>query len=188
MSHLLNKLMVINERTCWNVWTFSKSYYASLDFYRVLPPTTNFSPPTVFSLTLHHFACVHFVDKTLSSLLRCLDMKQPESRRTELTRSLTCVSFLHFYVGCCVVFSCVIPEELFCFLCVTHFSCLRSLSSEERGRKSVIDVGGSIQNKPTVHCKLNFKFITSSPWMHPVQTPDMLMRLWGRLKWKFDCS
>lgn len=66
---------------------------------------------------------------------------------------LSCLSFLPcrcrgFF------FSCVIPQKLFCFLCVTHF-CLHVVSSEERGRKSVIDVGG------TPRCTANLILNTS---------------------------
>lgn len=53
----------------------------------------------------------------------------------------------------CCFFLCH-PSGALCFLHVTHF-CLRMVSREEQGRKSVTGVGASIWNKPTTHRKAN---------------------------------
>lgn len=90
-------------------------------------------------------------------------------RSPSLSTQLLLLLFLFFPVSPLRSFS--------VFLCVTHFSHVHVVSSEgreEEERKSVTDVGGSLQINPTMHCKPNSVYITHCiTYIHPVPKPPL---------------
>lgn len=113
-----------------------------------LLPVTDFCRTGITDYKSHTFPCI--------TLLVCsCEFKYPPLTGilrwaaavvwTEVSQHLSCLTFLPCRCEsrrCCCFFLCH-PSGAFSFLRITHFSCLHTVSSEERGRKSVTDVGGS---------------------------------------------